>query len=200
MSETEQNIDEFDDQPRHQGLEARLAAVVIPALTAMGYELVRIAVLGRDRPTVQVMADRADQRPFTVEDCEAISHTLGAVIDVDDPIKSNWTLEVSSAGIDRPLTRRKDWQRHLGHDARVELDLPQDGRRRLIGPIVAADANGATIRVSDGTDVTTPYDNVRRAKLLLTDRLIAETQTQAQTQAQTQTQAETQTVTPEPLN
>ena len=165
--------DLLDDQPRHSGLEAKLAAIVTPPLEGMGYELVRIAVLGRDRPTVQVMADRADQAPFTVDDCEAISHALGAIIDVEDPIKSNWTLEVSSAGIDRPLTRRKDWTRHLGHQARVELEIPQDGRRRLIGAIVGADAAQATVRLPDGSDVAVPYDNIRRAKLVLTDELIA---------------------------
>jgi len=166
--------DDLEDQPRHAGLEAKIAEIVTPSLEGMGYELVRIAVLGRDRPTVQIMADRADQAPFTVTDCEAISHALGAVIDVADPIKSNWTLEVSSAGIDRPLTRRKDWTRHLGHQARVELDMPQDGRRRLIGAIVAADLSGATIRLPDGVEMTAPYDNIRRAKLVLTDALIAE--------------------------
>ena len=75
----------------------------------MGYELVRVAVLGRERPTVQIMADRADGALITVSDCEAITHAVGAVLDVDDPIPGAWTLEVSSAGIDRPLTRLKDW-------------------------------------------------------------------------------------------
>ena len=81
----------------------------------MGYELVRVAVLGRERPTVQVMADRADGSLITVGDCEQISHDVSAAIDVDDPIPGAWTLEVSSAGIDRPLTRVKDWNRFSGH-------------------------------------------------------------------------------------
>ena len=119
----------FGSRPTHvhTGLEARLADVIAPTLGDMGYELVRVAVLGRERPTVQIMADRADGALITVEDCEAISHAVGAVLDVDDPIPGAWTLEVSSAGIDRPLTRVKDWNRFAGHLARAETGRP--GRR-----------------------------------------------------------------------
>ena len=80
-------------------------------MTHMGYEIVRVQVLGRDRPTVQVMADRADGSLITIEDCEQINDVVSATLDVADFIKSNWTLEISSAGIDRPLTRVKDWNR-----------------------------------------------------------------------------------------
>ena len=97
------------DRPRHIGLEARLAEIVTPTLEGMGYELVRVAVAGRDRPTVQIMADRADAAPMAVEDCEALSRALGAVIDVADPMPAGWTLEVSSPGIDRPLTRTSSY-------------------------------------------------------------------------------------------
>ncbi len=90
----------------------------------MGYELVRVAISGRDRPVVQVMADRADGALISIEDCETISYALGAVLDVEDPMAGAWTLEISSAGIDRPLTRRKDWVRFAGHLARVETSAP----------------------------------------------------------------------------
>ena len=116
------------DQPLHTGLEARIAAIVAPTLDGMGYELVRIVVMGREKPTVQIMADRADGATITVEDCEAISRAVGAVMDVDDPIPGQWLLEVSSAGIDRPLTRVKDWNRFAGHQARAETAVPVDGR------------------------------------------------------------------------
>jgi ribosome maturation factor RimP len=106
-------------EPQHTSLESRLAAIISPTLESMGYDLVRVAVLGRDRPTVQVMADRADGSQITVADCEAISHALGAVLDVEDPLPGAWSLEVSSAGIDRPLTRAKDWNRYAGHLARA---------------------------------------------------------------------------------
>ena len=161
------------DRPRHTGLEARLAEIVTPALEGMGYELVRVAVSGRDRPTVQVMADRADGAPMTVEDCEAISRALGAVIDVADPMPGEWTLEVSSPGIDRPLTRIKDWNRFAGHLARAELDPPLDGRRRFSGIVLGADADHARLRLDDGSEVTLPLASLRRARLVLTDALIA---------------------------
>src|SRR5579862_1432619 len=105
----------------------------------MGYELVRVMVIGRDRPTVQVMADRADGALISVEDCEAISHALGAVLDVEDPMPGAWMLEVSSAGIDRPLTRVKDWNRYAGHLARAETAAPIDGRKRFAGVVLGAD-------------------------------------------------------------
>jgi len=143
----------------------------------MGYELVRVAVLGRERPTVQVMADRADGAQISVEDCEAISRALSAVIDVADPIPGEWVLEVSSAGIDRPLTRRKDWNRFAGHRARAELGLPIDGRKRFDGIVLGADDSHAHLRLDDGSEVALPLADIRRAKLVLTDALIAATAT-----------------------
>lgn len=157
------------------GLEAKLAAIIAPRLQLMGYELVRVAVLGRDRPTVQVMADRTDGAQITVDDCQAISHDLSAAIDVDDPIPGAWTLEVSSAGIDRPLTRVKDWNRFAGHLARVETFFPQDGRKRFAGIILGADQTAARIRLDDGLEVMIRHPDIRRAKLVLTDALIEAT-------------------------
>jgi ribosome maturation factor RimP len=164
-------------EPTLTSLEARLAAIVAPALEGMGYELVRVAVLGRERPTVQVMADRADGSQITVADCEAISHAIGAVLDVADPIPGAWSLEVSSAGIDRPLTRAKDWNRYAGHLARAETIAPIGGRRRFSGIALGADDTSARLRLDDGSEVTLPLDAIRRAKLLLTDALIAATAT-----------------------
>jgi ribosome maturation factor RimP len=156
-------------------LEARIAEAVAPTLEHMGYELVRVQISGKERPTVQIMADRADGAPFRVEDCEAISHALGAVLDVADPFRGEWTLEVSSAGIDRPLTRAKDWERYAGHVATVELAVPIEGRRRFKGIALGADAETARLRLEDGTDVALPRSNIRKAKLVLTDELIAAT-------------------------
>jgi ribosome maturation factor RimP len=167
---------ESDDR-RHASLEARLAAIVAPTLESMGYELVRVAVLGRDRPTVQVMADRADGAQIAVHDCEAISHALGAVLDVEDPLPGAWSLEVSSAGIDRPLTRVKDWNRYAGHLARVEAVAPIDGRRRFSGIVLGADDDAARLRLDDGSEIALPLPAIRRAKLILTDALIAATAT-----------------------
>jgi ribosome maturation factor RimP len=161
--------------PSHTGLEARIATSIAPTLTDMGYELVRVAVLGRERPTVQIMADRADGAQINVADCEAITHAVGAVLDVDDPIPGAWTLEVSSAGIDRPLTRVKDWNRFAGHLARAETVAPVDGRKRFSGVVLGADETVARMRLDDGSEVALPIADIRRARLVLTDALIAAT-------------------------
>ena len=158
-------------------LEARLVAIIAPTLESLGYELVRVAVLGRERPTVQVMADRADGSQITVQDCENISHTLSAVLDVDDPIPGAWSLEISSAGIDRPLTRAKDWNRFAGHLARAETAVPIDGRRRFSGVVLGADDTEARMRLDDGSEIVLPMNTIRRAKLVLTDALIEATAT-----------------------
>jgi ribosome maturation factor RimP len=166
-----------DDLPHHTGLEARIADIIMPTLADLGYELVRVAVLGRERPTVQIMADRADGAMIVVEDCEKISRAVGAVLDVNDPIPGAWTLEVSSAGIDRPLTRRKDWNRFAGHEARVELTVPLDGRKRFSGIVLGAEGAHARLRLEDGGEVALPLVDIRRARLVLTDALIAATAT-----------------------
>jgi len=163
------------DEPNHSGLEAKIAGMITPQLVHLGYDLVRIAVLGRERPTVQVMADRADGSQINVNDCERITHAVSAVLDVEDPLPGAWTLEVSSAGIDRPLTRVKDWVRFAGHQARVEMLMPHEGRRRFTGIILGANEMHARLRLDDGADVELPMQDVRRAKLLLTDALIAAT-------------------------
>jgi len=168
----------LDDTPHHSGLEARIAGIITPTLTAMGYELVRVQVSGKDHPTVQIMADRADGSQIAVEDCEAISHAVGAVLDVEDPISGAWSLEISSAGIDRPLTRLKDWRRFAGHVARVDLAVPMEGRKRFQGVILDADAETVRLRLSDGTDVSLEAADIRRAKLVLTDALIEATKAQ----------------------
>ncbi len=157
------------------GLEGRIVARVAPTLADMGFELVRVAVLGRERPTVQIMADRADGSLIRVEDCEAISHAVGAVLDVDDPIPGEWTLEVSSAGIDRPLTRPKDWNRFAGHLAKAEVGFPVNGRKRFLGTVLGAAEGLGRLRLEDGTEVSLPLADVRKARLVLTDALIAAT-------------------------
>lgn len=158
-------------------LEAKLAAIIEPRLQAMGFELVRVAILGRERPTVQVMADRQDGSQISIDDCQQISQDVSAAIDVDDPIPGAWTLEVSSAGIDRPLTRVKDWNRFAGHLARVETYVPQDGRKRFAGVVLGADDTAARIRLDDGSEVVIRHSDIRRAKLVLTDALIEATAT-----------------------
>jgi len=165
------------NEPTHTTLEAKLAAIITPRLESMGFELVRVLVLGRDRPTIQVMADRADGSQISVEDCAQISHDVGAALDVDDPVPGAWTLEVSSAGIDRPLTRPKDWNRFAGHQARVDTFFPQNGRKRFSGIVLGADDTESRLRLDDGAEVVIRLADIRRAKLVLTDALIAATAT-----------------------
>ncbi len=160
------------DPPLLIGLEARIAGLIGPAVTELGYELVRVAVRGHDRPTVQIMADRADGTLIGVDDCEAISRAVSAVLDVDDPISGAWELEVSSAGIDRPLTRVKDWNRFCGHRAKAELNLPLDGRKRFAGIVLGAADGLARMRLDDGAEVALPLAEMRGARLVLTDALI----------------------------
>ncbi|MGY4801969.1 ribosome maturation factor RimP [Teichococcus aerofrigidensis] len=168
-----------DDLPLNEGLEARITAAIAPTLASMGYEIVRVQIQGKQTPTVQIMADRADGRLIGVEDCEAISHAVGAVLDVDDPFTGEWNLEVSSAGIDRPLTRTKDWQRFAGQLATVEMSIPFEGRRRFRGIALGADAEMVRLRLEDGGEVALPRADMRRAKLVLTDELIAATAAEA---------------------
>ncbi|GAB0115653.1 ribosome maturation factor RimP [Acidisoma sp. C75] len=165
-----------ENTPHHTGFEARLAEIIMPRLIAMGFELVRVRVLGRERPTVQIMADRADGSQITIEDCEAISHQIGAVLDVEDIVPGAWTLEVSSAGIDRPLTRPRDWNRFAGHAAKVDMALPTpDGRKRFSGIVLGAAEGQGRLRLDDGTEVSLPLADIKSAKLVLTDALIEAT-------------------------
>ncbi len=163
-----------DNRPTHTGLEGRIAGIIAAPLEAQGYELVRVQVMGRETPTVQIMADRADGAPFTLEDCETVSHLLSAVLDVEDPIENAWTLEVSSAGIDRPLTRTKDFNKYAGFTAKIELAFPgPDNRKRFTGTLIGADSETARLRLDDGEIVELRRTDIRKAKLVLTDELIA---------------------------
>jgi ribosome maturation factor RimP len=163
-----------ENRPNHTGLEGRIAEIIAPRLEAMGYELVRVQVMGTENPTVQIMADRADEAPFTLDDCTEISHLLSAVLDVEDPISSAWTLEVSSAGIDRPLTRTKDFVRYAGFEAKIELNFPgPGGRKRFTGVIIGADEHQAQLKIETGETVALKRADMKKAKLILTDALIA---------------------------
>jgi ribosome maturation factor RimP len=144
----------------------------------MGYRLVRVSFTGGRRPTLQVMAERQDMAPMTVDDCAEISHSVSALLDVADPIAVAYMLEVSSPGIDRPLVRREDFERFAGFEAKVELSQPVDGRKRFRGRLLGIDERGVRMRL-DGGEVALPYDRIARAKLVLTDELIAATQNPA---------------------
>ncbi len=149
-------------------LEERVA----PTLEAMGFEVVRIALTGSvGRKTLQVMADRKDGSQISVDDCAQISQTLSAIFDVEDPVPGAYDLEVSSAGIDRPLTRAKDFAAYAGFEAKLETRLPVGGRRRFRGALGGLDGENVVITV-DETKFEIPLSAIGTAKLVMTDELI----------------------------
>jgi ribosome maturation factor RimP len=154
-------------------LEERVSALVAPSLDAMGYALVRVVLQGRQSLTLQIMAERLDDRPMSVDDCAEISRTLSALLDVEDPIADAYTLEVSSPGIDRPLTRPRDYERFAGFEAKVETHEPVEGRKRFRGRLLGLGADGRIRLQTETGEVTVSPDEVKAAKLVLTDELIA---------------------------
>jgi ribosome maturation factor RimP len=161
-------------------LERRIADMIEPSLQGMGYELVRVLMQGRQRPVLQIMADRKDGKPMTVEDCADISRQVSALLDVEDPISEAYSLEVSSPGIDRPLTRPKDYENYAGFEAKLETAEPLEGRKRFRGRLLGLDEHGCVKLVADGTEWAIPLTIVKGAKLVLTDELIAAAMQQQQ--------------------
>jgi ribosome maturation factor RimP len=161
-----------------QGVAARVAAIAEPVLEGLGYRLVRVRMSGLDGCTLQIMAERPDGT-MTVEDCETVSRALSPVLDVADPIDRAYRLEVSSPGMDRPLVRRSDFERHAGHQLKVEMTAAIAGRRRFRGVLLGTEGDAARIRRDDAapdetTEVLLPIEDMAEAKLVLTEALIAE--------------------------
>ena len=158
---------------------ARIETLIAPSLEAMGYRLVRVAVTGGKRAQVlQVMAERIDNKPMGVDDCTEVTHSVSALLDVEDPIEHAYVLEVSSPGIDRPLVRREDYERFRGHEAKLELAAPVDGRRRFRGKLLGIEAD--RVRLNLGSEIVElPLARIQRAKLVLTDELLAAQQPSA---------------------
>lgn len=149
-----------------------ISQMIEPALAAMGYRLVRVAMTGMRRPTLQIMAERQDDAPMSVDDCADISRAVSALLDVADPIASAYTLEVSSPGLDRPLVRPEDYERFAGFEARIELARPLDGRKRFRGRLLGRAGDEVRLAGEDG-ELRLPLGDIARAKLLLTDELLA---------------------------
>jgi ribosome maturation factor RimP len=151
-----------------------VATLIEPTLQAMGYALVRVAIVGgAGRPTLQVMAERADGAAMSVDDCADISESISAVLDVEDPIVGAYTLEVSSPGIDRPLVKKADYDRFAGFEARVETTEPVSGRKRFRGRVLGTGEDTVRLKLDSGEDVELPLGRISKAKLVLTDELIA---------------------------
>jgi ribosome maturation factor RimP len=168
-----------EQEPRliiETGLELRIAEIIEPVLAAMDYRLVRVRMLNQNGATLQIMAERNDGT-MDVEGCEAVSTAISPVLDVEDPIDKAYHLEVSSPGIDRPMVRKSDFTRWMGHVVKCETSIMIDNRKRFRGKITEVDAEGFTLerdQVAYGEEprVTIPFSALAEAKLILTDDLI----------------------------
>lgn len=153
-------------------IDRRLAEIIGPVIEDMGFELVRIRLMSGKSSTLQIMAERPDGG-IEVDDCGEISTAVSAVLDVEDPILDAYTLEVSSPGIDRPLTRLKDFDTFEGYEAKIETAELIDGRRRFKGVLAGVEDDEVLINIEEGT-VGLKFDWLSDAKLVLTDELIKE--------------------------
>ena len=152
---------------------AELERMIEPEVKSLGFDLVRVMMIGgTSDPTLQIMAEKPDTRQLDLSDCEIISRRLSDWLDANDPIDGAFRLEVSSPGIDRPLTRLQDYTDWAGHEARITLAEPSEGRKQYSGILNGID--GQTVQFTDksGREHTLPFDAISSAKLLLTDKLI----------------------------
>ncbi len=156
---------------------AALTQLIEPEVEALGFALVRVKMMGGNAdPTLQVMAERPETRQLTIDDCAAISRRLSDVLDAADPIERSYRLEVSSPGIDRPLTRLADFEDWAGHEAKISLVEPVLGRKRFTGVLAGREGEAIHADVEGEGEMTFDFKNIHAAKLVLTDRLIEETQ------------------------
>lgn len=152
-------------------MDRRLAEILTPVIEDMGFELVRIRLMGGQTKTLQIMAERPGGG-IEVDECADISTAVSAVLDVEDPITDAYTLEVSSPGVDRPLTRLKDFETYEGYEARIETADLIDGRKRFRGELAGVEEDEVLINLEDIGTVGLKFDWLADAKLVLTDDLI----------------------------
>ncbi len=151
---------------------AHLEPIIEPAVEAAGFRLVRLRLMGGNTKTLQIMAERADGT-MTVEGCAILARALQDFLEKENPLEGDYELEVSSPGIDRPLTRPADFARWAGHEAKLELHTPIDERKRFRGRLLGLDGQDVTIE-SQGLRISIPFRQIAEAKLVMTDALIAE--------------------------
>ncbi|MCV0394760.1 MAG: ribosome maturation factor RimP [Rhizobiaceae bacterium] len=178
MTETGADRNGDDRIIRETGIDARIAAIVGPALAGQGFRLVRVRLSGQNGLTLQIMAERLDGT-MTVEDCEEASRLISPLLDVEDPIDKAYHLEISSPGIDRPLVRVADFEGWTGNLAKVDTSVMVEGRKRFKGRIAEADGAGILLErdqasYGDEPSVRIPYEAIQEARLVLTDDLIRE--------------------------
>lgn len=160
-------------------LATRIEELIATTVGDLGFAIVRVLVSGKTQKRLQIMIESPAGRAITVDDCAAVSRAVSAILDAADPIAEAYTLEVSSPGIDRPLVRLADFERFAGFEARLETDRPLDGRRRFIGRLVGV-ADGNVRLHADGSVHDIPFAAVSRAKLVITDDLLAAASRQQQ--------------------
>ena len=167
------SLQEVPDLARtSEGRAAEVERLIAPTLADMGYDIVRVMLSGDRRARLQVMIERDDLSAITVDDCAAASRAASAILDVEDPIAEAYTLEVSSPGMDRPLTRLADFARFAGREARIELGQPLAGRRRFSGRLLGVEGE-AVLLDRGGERFSLPFADLIKAKLILTDEPIA---------------------------
>ena len=154
--------------------EERILAMSEPILAELGLEIVRVRIMGSKRPLLQIMIEKAGGAPTDVEDCASFSRMLSPVLEAEDPIADAFRLEVSTPGIDRPLTRVGDFARWIGHLAKIELAMPLNGRRRFQGTIVREDENGVALELDDDSELVAKVSDMTKARLILTDELVGQ--------------------------
>lgn len=155
-----------------EGKAAEIERMIAPTIVDMGYDVVRVLLSGNRRARLQVMAERRDGAAMNVDDCAELSHAISAILDVEDPIAGAYELEVSSPGIDRPLTRLADFDRFAGFEAKIEIARPIDGRKRWHGRLRGTAGDEIVIE-TDAGELALPFSEVNKAKLVLTDELLA---------------------------
>lgn len=169
MNETSQ----VDWRRTSEGKAQEIERLVAPSLAELGYDIVRVLFGGDRRPRLQLMIERLDGRALDVDDCQAASRAAEALLDVEDPISGGYVLEVSSPGVDRPLTRAADFGKWAGFAAKLELTTPLEGRRRFSGLLLGLAGGAVRLKDETGAEVALPLDQVAKAKLVLTDELLA---------------------------
>ncbi len=166
--------------------DQRILAIVEPLARSMGYDVVRLRLRGGERKSLQVLAERVDGT-MDINDCAALSRALSVELDVRDPIAGTYALEISSPGIDRPLTRPGHFQAWIGHEVRIELAEPIEGRSRFRGRLIKADAETVHLETDPATTIIA-MASIRKARLVLTDALLAAHRTRGQSAETMETQ------------
>ena len=144
-----------------------------PVVAKLGYELVRVLTIGQKNPTLQIMIDRLDDSNITVDDCATVSRAVSELLDEKDPIDGQYSLEVSSPGLDRPLTKIEHFKRFAGYEVKIETGVEVEGRKRFKGCLGQTDSQNRIHIDMNGTDYAIPFDDINKAKLIITDELLA---------------------------